>query len=110
MPRTTTILVQAQQPPRPIPSRSPQGPPAAQRGPTGLFNELPPSLRHGTEFLPRSEAHVRSTTDAGSLLGESPATVGIEATRRTPIITDTRVRGIVLSYRRFVQRILLATP
>lgn len=39
------------------------------------------------------ESGFRATTDAGSLLGKSNQTRGVAAQRRTPIITDTRVRG-----------------
>lgn len=39
------------------------------------------------------EAILRATTDAGNLLGESPSILGVEAPRRTPIITGTRIRG-----------------
>jgi len=39
------------------------------------------------------EAAGRVTTDAGSLLGASPAALGVGVQRRTPIVTDPRVRG-----------------
>jgi outer membrane receptor protein involved in Fe transport len=39
------------------------------------------------------EAGPRVTTDAGNLLGKSPASLGTGVQRRTPIVTDPRVRG-----------------
>lgn len=39
------------------------------------------------------ESQFRSTTDTGSLLGKSAQARGITSQNRTPIITDTRVRG-----------------
>lgn len=35
----------------------------------------------------------RMTTDAGSMLGKSPAAVGVGVQRRTPIVNDPRIRG-----------------
>lgn len=40
-----------------------------------------------------AEAQGRVTTDAGNLLGKSPRSLGVEAQRRTPIVTDPRIRG-----------------
>jgi len=39
------------------------------------------------------ESELRSSTDAGSLLGKSQASTGIEVQRRSPIANDPRVRG-----------------
>jgi hypothetical protein len=39
------------------------------------------------------ESGVRATTDAGSLLGKSSSARGISTQQRTPIMTDTRIRG-----------------
>ncbi len=39
------------------------------------------------------EAKTRVTTDTGSLLGKSPASLGLGIQRRTPIVTDPRMRG-----------------
>ena len=39
------------------------------------------------------EAKSRATTDAGDLLTKSAAGIGVARQKRTPIITDTRVRG-----------------
>jgi iron complex outermembrane receptor protein len=39
------------------------------------------------------EAKRRVTTDAGSLLGTAPTVLGVGVQRRTPIVTDPRVRG-----------------
>ena len=47
----------------------------------------------GSDIVLGSEAGFRATTDAGSLLGKSLQTRGLTPQNRTPIITDTRVRG-----------------
>ena len=39
------------------------------------------------------ESGVRATTDAGSLLGKSSSARGVSTQQRTPIMTDTRIRG-----------------
>jgi outer membrane receptor protein involved in Fe transport len=39
------------------------------------------------------EATTRVTSDAGSLIGKSAASAGVTVQRRTPIVTDPRVRG-----------------
>jgi iron complex outermembrane receptor protein len=39
------------------------------------------------------ESKARSTTDVGSLLGKSSRTRGVAAQKRSPIITDPRIRG-----------------
>lgn len=39
------------------------------------------------------EAKTRVTTDAGSLLGKSPSILGVGIQRRTPIVSDPRIRG-----------------
>mgnify|MGYP001448471234 FL=1 len=39
------------------------------------------------------ESKVRGTTDAGAILGKSPAAVGVGIQRRTPIYSDPRIRG-----------------
>jgi iron complex outermembrane receptor protein len=41
----------------------------------------------GAESLPRV------TSDSGSLLGKSPSAVGVYIQRRTPVVTDPRIRG-----------------
>jgi outer membrane receptor protein involved in Fe transport len=40
-----------------------------------------------------SEAKPRQSTDTGSLLGRSPSVTGLGVQRRTPIVTDPKVRG-----------------
>jgi len=47
----------------------------------------------GADVISGLEAKTRVTTDAGSLLGKSPAALGTGVQRRTPIVTDPRVRG-----------------
>ena len=39
------------------------------------------------------ESNVRATTDAGSLLSKSSQARGVNTQQRTPIMTDTRIRG-----------------
>lgn len=45
------------------------------------------------DYILGLEAKTRQSSDAGSLLGKSPTALGVDAQRRTPIITDIRVRG-----------------
>jgi len=55
-----------------------------------------PSWRGGgpsTSLILGIEALPRVTTDAGSLMGKSPSALGVEVQRRTPIVSDPRVRG-----------------
>lgn len=47
----------------------------------------------GTSIVHGSESRLRLSTDAGDLLLKSPSTLGVTGQRRSPIITDTRVRG-----------------
>lgn len=46
-----------------------------------------------TEYIPGMEARQRVTSDVGNLLGKTGAASGVSVQRRTPIITDPRVRG-----------------
>lgn len=66
-------------------------------GPTGpsLLSELRRNrtLAPGSDVVQGSEGRFRATTDAGNLLGKSIQTRGVTPQNRTPIITDTRVRG-----------------
>ena len=39
------------------------------------------------------ESNIRATTDAGSLLSKSSQARGVSSQQRTPIMTDTRIRG-----------------
>ncbi len=78
-------------------------PEGAAGGAADLFGSRRPTLirtrRGGLSVGPsRSvvrgvESKTRAATDAGSLLGKSPNVVGIGLQRRTPIVTDPRVRG-----------------
>lgn len=49
--------------------------------------------RVGANTVPGSEARARSATDSGSLLDRSPMVLGVGSQRRTPIVTDPRIRG-----------------
>ena len=40
-----------------------------------------------------AEGEFRATTDAGNLLGRSYSTTGVNGKQRSPVITDTRIRG-----------------
>jgi outer membrane receptor protein involved in Fe transport len=46
-----------------------------------------------SEIIPGSEGILRVTTDTGNLLGKSPLGLGLGIQRRTPIVTDSRIRG-----------------
>lgn len=46
-----------------------------------------------SDILPGAESTLRVTTDTGNLLGKSPLGLGIGTQRRTPIVTDSRIRG-----------------
>lgn len=47
----------------------------------------------GADIISGRESVVRATTDAGNLLGESPAALGVATQQRNPVVTDTRVRN-----------------
>jgi hypothetical protein len=47
----------------------------------------------GSDFVSGAESRVRATTDAGNLLGKSSQARGVSIQQRTPIMTDTRIRG-----------------
>ncbi len=49
--------------------------------------------RVGSLSVPGSEARARSTSDSGSLLDRSPMMLGVGVQRRTPIVSDPRIRG-----------------
>jgi iron complex outermembrane receptor protein len=51
------------------------------------------SSRAGADVVLGKSARSRAATDAGSLLQKSPAVLGLGIQKRTPIITDTRIRG-----------------
>ena len=44
-------------------------------------------------YINGAQAKTRQATDTGSLLGNSPASLGIGVTRRSPIVTENKVRG-----------------
>ncbi len=46
-----------------------------------------------TDIISGVEAKARATTDVGSLLGKSPTSLGTAVQKRTPIVSDPRVRG-----------------
>jgi len=102
------MLQQDQQPVAPVPQpveptvRSPLmagSVSAALFGPAGVSPSLLSEVRRSraagpaTDVVIGSESKVRATTDAGNLLGKSIQTRGLAPQNRTPIITDTRVRG-----------------
>lgn len=47
----------------------------------------------GTAIVLGSESRLRRSTDSGDLLQKSPSSLGVYGQRRSPIITNTRVRG-----------------
>jgi hypothetical protein len=47
----------------------------------------------GTVVVLGSESRLRLSTDAGDLLKKSPSALGVGGQRRSPIMTDTRIRG-----------------
>ena len=51
------------------------------------------SRQPGTSVVLGSESKGRLATDAGSLLRKSSSSLGISTGRRSPVITDTRIRG-----------------
>lgn len=59
-----------------------------------LFGSATRSLTSSTSpTISGDEAQGRVSTDGGSLLGKSPAAIGVGVQRRTPIINDPRIRG-----------------
>jgi iron complex outermembrane recepter protein len=68
-------------------------------GGTGIGLSLLPDQRRfytvgvGTDVVTGIQAVTRTATDAGSLLGKSPATRGLNVQRRNPVISDPRIRG-----------------
>jgi len=51
------------------------------------------SNKPASDVVLGSESATRTSTDAASLLGKSQSTSGVAAQKRTPIVTDPRVRG-----------------
>jgi len=47
----------------------------------------------GKAVVIAADAKFRVTTDAGNLLGQTPAANGVETQKRSPVVTDPRVRG-----------------
>ena len=66
----------------------------SSHSPKGLLSRTrrTPVARH-SDVISGSEAKIRASTDAGSLLGKSPTALGVGVQKRNPIVTDTRVRG-----------------
>jgi hypothetical protein len=46
-----------------------------------------------SDVVSGGESRVRATTDAGSLLAKSSRARGVSTQHRTPIVSDTRIRG-----------------
>jgi iron complex outermembrane recepter protein len=46
-----------------------------------------------SQDLTAGEVQGRAATDAGSILGKSPAFIGLGVQKRSPIVTDPRIRG-----------------
>lgn len=51
------------------------------------------SRQPGTNVVLGTESKGRKTTDIGQLLGKSSSSIGIATEKRSPIVTDVRVRG-----------------
>lgn len=70
------------------------GPPGGAPSPEPGFgrSELP-SVVSGSLVPGGSSPFVLDATDAGSLLGKSPAALGVQTIKRQPIVTETRIRG-----------------
>lgn len=95
-PPPTLLPPQELQPVTPLPT-------AASQVAASFFGEVGQSLlasqrRIGARGLRPDivfgvEAKTRVTTDAGSLLGKSPSILSVGIQRRTPIVTDPRIRG-----------------
>lgn len=51
------------------------------------------SQQPGTSVVLGTESRGRQTTDVGQLLGKSSSSLGIATEKRSPIVTDVRVRG-----------------
>ena len=91
--------------PAPLKLRSVRPFQAADVSKTGLFGrgKIRQSLfsrqrrklaaRAGADAVLGKSARFRAATDAGSLLQKSPAVLGLGIQKRSPIITDIRVRG-----------------
>ncbi|MCA9122834.1 MAG: TonB-dependent receptor [Planctomycetaceae bacterium] len=51
------------------------------------------ALGVGKAVVITADAKFRVTTDAGNLLGRTPAVNGVDTQKRSPVVTDPRVRG-----------------
>lgn len=58
-----------------------------------LASRTTPEKRVAADRILGIESKARSTTDVGSLLGKSSRSKGVVAQKRSPIITDPRIRG-----------------
>ena len=101
-PDGTHPVVQIQPPPND--GRLDRREPPARRTPAALSLDLFGSTSSGSgesggrrnlgvDVVRGTEAVTRASSDGGSLLGKSNATNGVTAQRRTPVITDLRIRG-----------------
>ncbi len=97
-PKPFLTPLQEIQPQVPLPSPSAQLMADRFAGEFASRDRLPFS-RRGLAVTPEadvifgSDAEIRVSTDAGDLLGSSPSALGLQVQRRTPIVTDPRVRG-----------------
>ncbi len=99
----TCLLVdpalKGQQPPDEVPL-----PPPKQAATPSFTSQKTPDLTAGQQAIPDTasdtisggEAITRGTTDVGDLLGKSLSSLGVAVQRRTPIVTEPRVRGYLL--------------
>jgi iron complex outermembrane recepter protein len=65
----------------------------SRTSPFQLASQSTPRKRVAADRILGIESKARSTTDVGSLLGKSSRSKGIVAQKRSPIITDPRIRG-----------------
>jgi iron complex outermembrane recepter protein len=65
----------------------------SRTSPIQLASQSTPRRRVAADRILGIESKARSTTDVGSLLGKSSRSKGIVAQKRSPIITDPRIRG-----------------
>ncbi len=105
------VIQSASLQPRPLLVPQPEAAPQIQlpTGATSRFTESMAAVRGGPESpllggaggrrrvgsstIPGSEGRARSMTDSGGLLDRSPMMLGVGAQRRTPIVSDPRIRG-----------------
>lgn len=66
---------------------------SSRTSPIQLASQSTPRKRVAADRILGIESKARSTTDVGSLLGKSSRSKGIVAQKRSPVITDPRIRG-----------------